>query len=108
MDGIERQFFDYLGRGVPDGPDDGTIAPWAVMTSLPFAPEFVLPTIDYYINQIRLGAQPIRESTRMSCGNRRDAEDRRLRSLRDTTLGISRGISTFLWWTAKGGAGCEN
>ena len=54
--GIERQFFDYLGRGVPYGPDDGTIAPWAVVTSLPFAPEIVLPTIDYYINQIKLTA----------------------------------------------------
>jgi hypothetical protein len=43
--GIERPFFDYLARGVPFGPDDGTIAPWAVVASLPFAPEIVLPTI---------------------------------------------------------------
>jgi hypothetical protein len=28
VNGIERQFFDYVGRGVPYGPDDGTIAPW--------------------------------------------------------------------------------
>ena len=45
IDGIERQFFDYLARAVPDGPDDGTIAPWAVIASLPFAPEIVLPTV---------------------------------------------------------------
>ena len=45
IDGVERRFFDYLARGVPDGPDDGTIAPWAVVASLPFAPEIVLPTI---------------------------------------------------------------
>ncbi len=32
-------------RAVPYGPDDGTIAPWAVVASLPFAPEIVLPTI---------------------------------------------------------------
>jgi hypothetical protein len=31
VSGIERQFFDYLGRGGPYGPDDGTIAPWAVV-----------------------------------------------------------------------------
>ena len=31
VNGIERQFFDYLGRGVPYGPDDGTLAPWAVV-----------------------------------------------------------------------------
>ena len=30
VDGIERQFFGYLARGVPYGPDDGTLAPWAV------------------------------------------------------------------------------
>ena len=45
VDGVERRFFDYLAREVPDGPDDGTIAPWAVVASLPFAPEIVLPTV---------------------------------------------------------------
>jgi len=54
VNGVERQFFNYLGRGVPYGPDDGTIAPWAVVASLPFAPEIVLPTLDYCINQIKL------------------------------------------------------
>ena len=46
IDGIERHFFDYMARGVPYGPEDGTIAPWAAVTSLPFAPEIVLPTIE--------------------------------------------------------------
>jgi hypothetical protein len=46
--GVERQFFDYIARGAPDGPDDGTIAPWAVVASLPFAPEIVLPTIRHF------------------------------------------------------------
>ncbi len=44
VDGIERCFYDYIARGVPYGPDDGTIAPWAVVAALPFAPEVVLPT----------------------------------------------------------------
>jgi hypothetical protein len=48
VDGIERVFYDYIGRGVPYGPDDGTLAPWAVVASLPFAPEIVLPTIQNY------------------------------------------------------------
>ena len=48
VDGVERRFFDYRARGVPDGPDDGTIAPWAVVASLPFAPEIVLPTIAHF------------------------------------------------------------
>lgn len=45
IDGIERVFFDYIARGAPFGPDDGTVAPWAAVASLPFAPEIVLPTI---------------------------------------------------------------
>jgi len=48
IEGKERRFFGYLARGVPDGPDDGTIAPWAVATSLPFAPEIVLPALQYF------------------------------------------------------------
>lgn len=43
--GRQRRFFDYTGRGVPYGPDDGTLAPWAVASSLPFAPEIVLPAM---------------------------------------------------------------
>jgi hypothetical protein len=45
--GIERRFYDYVGRGVPFGPDDGTLAPWAVVASLPFAPEIVVPTLHH-------------------------------------------------------------
>lgn len=45
--GVERRFFGYLARGVPYGPDDGTLAPWAVVASLPFAPEIALPTMHY-------------------------------------------------------------
>jgi hypothetical protein len=52
--GVERDFFDYVARGVAAGPDDGTIAPWAVVASLPFAPEIVIPTIQHF-NQIEVG-----------------------------------------------------
>src|SRR5436190_7934304 len=48
IDGIRRNFFDYEARGIPYGPDDGTIAPWAVVASLPFAPEIVLPTLQHF------------------------------------------------------------
>jgi hypothetical protein len=54
LNGIERRFFDYLGRGVPYGPDDGTIGPWAVVASLPFAPEIVLPAIKYLVHDVDL------------------------------------------------------
>jgi hypothetical protein len=55
VDGIERQFYDYYARGAPYGPDDGTIAPWAVVASLPFAPEIVIPTVRAMV-QLDLGA----------------------------------------------------
>ena len=45
IEGIRRRFFGYKARGVPDGPDDGSIAPWAVAASLPFAPEIVEPAL---------------------------------------------------------------
>lgn len=48
VDGVERKFFDYVARGVPYGPDDGTVAPWVAAASLPFAPDIVLPTIEYF------------------------------------------------------------
>ncbi len=45
---VERRFFDYKARGIPYGPDDGTIAPWAAAASLPFAPEIVLPALQHF------------------------------------------------------------
>jgi len=48
--GEMRRFFDYTARGAPFGPDDGTVAPWAVVASLPFAPEIVLPAIRNFQN----------------------------------------------------------
>jgi hypothetical protein len=44
----DRRFFGYLARGAPFGPDDGTVSPWAAMTSLPFAPEIALPALNYF------------------------------------------------------------
>jgi hypothetical protein len=45
----DRKFLGYAGRGA-SGPelnyfDDGTIAPYGPLSSLPFAPEIVLPTV---------------------------------------------------------------
>ena len=54
INGIDRQSFDYMGRGVPHGPDDGTLAPWALVASLPFAPGIVLPAIHHCIHQAKM------------------------------------------------------
>ncbi|CAN5276350.1 glucoamylase family protein [soil metagenome] len=50
--GVKRVFYDYIARGVPDGPDDGTISPWAVLAALPFAPDIVLETIRHMIQSL--------------------------------------------------------
>lgn len=48
ISGVERRFYDYRARCIPYGPDDGTLAPWAVVASLPFAPDLVLPSIKHF------------------------------------------------------------
>ena len=54
LDGTRREFFDYIARGAPFGPDDGTISPWAVVASLPFAPEVVVDTVRHAIERLAL------------------------------------------------------
>lgn len=48
VNGVDRQFHDYIARGAPFGPDDGTVAPWVVVASLPFAPEIVITTVRHF------------------------------------------------------------
>src|ERR1700676_1059981 len=45
IENADRDFWMYEARGVPEGPDDGTLAPGAVAASLPFAPELVTDTL---------------------------------------------------------------
>jgi hypothetical protein len=40
-----QSFYGYAARGVPFGPDDGTIAGPSILGSLVFAPEIVLPAL---------------------------------------------------------------
>jgi hypothetical protein len=49
IDGKERTFRFYSERGAPHGFDDGTIAPTAAISSLPFAPELALPTMRHWL-----------------------------------------------------------
>jgi hypothetical protein len=39
INGRRQHFAGYAARGVPFGPDDGTIAPWAPLACLPFEPQ---------------------------------------------------------------------
>jgi len=45
LDGRGRRFFGYSARGVPYGPDDGTIAPSATLASVPFAPAIAMSAV---------------------------------------------------------------
>ena len=45
--GKTRKIHDYVARGAPGGLDDGTVAPWGVAASIPFAPEIVVPTLSH-------------------------------------------------------------
>jgi hypothetical protein len=38
----DRRFFGYMSRGAPLGPDDGTIAPWAMLATVPFGADVAL------------------------------------------------------------------
>jgi hypothetical protein len=47
----KHRLLGYAARGVPFGPDDGTIAPWAALASLPFAPEIALSAVRHYFER---------------------------------------------------------
>ncbi len=51
VDGTEINFREYSERGCPDGFDDGTIAPTAAISSIPFVPEIAIPTIRYWLKE---------------------------------------------------------
>lgn len=54
LDGVGREFYGYIARGAPLGPDDGTVSPWAVAASLPFSPDIVVETLRHAIERLEL------------------------------------------------------
>ena len=48
VNGKKVKFYNYKARKIPYGPDDGTIAARAAISSLPFAPEIVLPVLGHF------------------------------------------------------------
>jgi len=46
-----RHMFGYAARGVPYGPDDGTLSGWAALASLPFSPEIALSTASHMLQR---------------------------------------------------------
>lgn len=49
--GRKQAFYGYAARGVPYGPDDGTISASGMLSSLVFAPEIVLPALRALLSQ---------------------------------------------------------
>ena len=63
IDGRSQSFYGYAARGVPYGPDDGTLCTSAMLSSLVFAPELVLPALRALTSQRGAeGTKPIRAS----------------------------------------------
>lgn len=48
VNGVKRRFWWYIARGCPNGPDDGTIAPTAALSSMPFTPELSMPLLKHW------------------------------------------------------------
>ena len=78
MRGVTRRFLGYVARGVPYGPDDGTLAPWAVAASLPFAPEIVLPTLAALFQDVPEYGKRIRSRLQLQS----DVSESRVRTVR--------------------------
>ena len=50
--GRRQAFYGYAARGVPYGPDDGTISGSSTLSSLVFAPEIALPALRRMVAQV--------------------------------------------------------
>lgn len=51
IDSEPRRLFGYAARGVPYGPDDGTLSPPAVLACLPFAPDATLRCTRHFLQR---------------------------------------------------------
>jgi len=87
--GRKRRFFEYVARGVPFGPDDGTIAPAAALASLPFRADAALSAVRHYIELYPEWA----DTWQLPSGFNRTAPGADSRGWVSTgTVGLDRGI----------------
>jgi hypothetical protein len=49
IDGRRQQFAGYAARGVPLGPDDGTVAPWASLACIAFEPKYAMAAVRHIL-----------------------------------------------------------
>ena len=63
-----RRLFGYAARGVPYGPDDGTLSPPAALACLPFAPESTLSCLRTLLQRFPESATGLRLSSGINPG----------------------------------------
>jgi hypothetical protein len=91
--GRERRFFEYVARGVPYGPDDGTIAPVAALASLPFAPGLALSAVRRFLELYPEWA----DTGRLPSGFNRAAPGADARGwVSEGTYGLDQGIAVLM------------
>jgi hypothetical protein len=91
--GRARRFFEYTARGVPYGPDDGTIAPAATLASLPFASALVLSAMRRFLELYPEWA----ETWRLPSGFNRTAPGADPRGwISEGSYGLDQGIAVLM------------
>ena len=91
--GVNRNFFGYTARGVPYGPDDGTICPPAAVASIVFAPDMALAALRWLFDRF---PQIIKEHRLPSGFNPSFIRDGSAGWISKGYLGLDQGIVTLM------------
>ncbi|MEO7761811.1 MAG: glucoamylase family protein [Casimicrobiaceae bacterium] len=106
--GRRQAFYGYAARGVPYGPDDGTICGSSTLSSLVFAPEIVLPALR---RMMKRGTADASALVRASGFNRTLAESGAHEWISEGAFGLDQGMivlmienyrSGLLWQLGRG------
>ncbi len=91
--GRRQAFYGYAARGVPFGPDDGTLDGSALLSSLVFAPEIVLPALKKLVARVPGDAG---ESVRASGFNPTVTEAGPNGWISEGTVGLDQGMIVLM------------
>ncbi|MEP6963941.1 MAG: glucoamylase family protein [Polaromonas sp.] len=91
--GRRQAFYGYAARGVPYGPDDGTISASSTLSSLVFAPEIALPALR---RMAARGAHDSTEYVRASGFNATVSEAGAPVWISEGTFGLDQGIIVLM------------
>ena len=91
--GQRQAFYGYAARGVPYGPDDGTLSGSSMLSSLVFAPEIVLPALR---NMVARGPGNVGEFVHASGFNPTVSEAGPNGWISDGTFGLDQGMIVLM------------